>query len=392
MNEGPSNVASDHSFFAEEQNKPEKKQNKSQYDFSKNSSNPEGIFDMLNKEIKHVVENCKDLSYYSNSNSKISEQQQYNEQFLDSRYWCVGKNHDNENDFLSIKNDKKDNMKIKNNKNEVNNNYYGKVIEEKILYVNDEDENNDFNDDFDEKDMEEKTIENMEKGINEINSIKVNKNNLNNKGNLNNNNSKFNYNNEVNTVNKSKSFIESDEHFLILKEQIKCNKINQSYFPYIHKNQQVRSFVSTYNNYPSTFSKGSFISTNNSSNNKYKKEEEHFSFEEEIKINNNMNNINNNEIRNNNSYRHGNKFGPHLSNYNQLSNNNINAESTNMNNINNNSNFNMNNNFLYNRIPKMNLNMVYYIPVQQSIPNNINYINNNKVFSNLNIIKNKLVI
>ena len=38
-------------------------------------------------------------------------------------------------------------------------------------------------------------------------------------------------------------------------------------------------------------------------------------------------------------------------------------------------------------IPKMNLNMVYYIPVQQqTISANTNYINNNKIFSNLNNI------
>ena len=68
MNDASSLVASEHSYFADEQNKPELEQNKNQIDFSKNSSNPEGIFDTLNKEIKLVVENCKDLSYYSNSN------------------------------------------------------------------------------------------------------------------------------------------------------------------------------------------------------------------------------------------------------------------------------------------------------------------------------------
>ena len=51
-------------------------------------------------EIDLPFENCKDLSYYSNSNSKISEQQQYNEQFLDSRYWCVRKNHNESEDLI----------------------------------------------------------------------------------------------------------------------------------------------------------------------------------------------------------------------------------------------------------------------------------------------------
>ena len=404
MNDASSLVASEHSYFADEQNKPELEQNKNQIDFSKNSSNPEGIFDTLNKEIKLVVENCKDLSYYSNSNSKISEQQQYNEQFLDSRYWCARKNHNNENDSLNAKIEKGDKKYIykNNNKNDIIKNNE-KDNEEKILYINDEDEDekNNFNDDdFDEEDMEEKTIEKRENDINEINSIKVNNNNLNNK-NIDNSNNKD--KNGENNLNKSKCVTESDDQFLIMNEKINSNtpnKVNQPYFPYIYNNQQVHSFVSTYNNYQSTFSKGSFISTNNSSNNKIKKDEDHSS-EEDIKINNNninnINNINIDEIKknsNNNYNNHGNKFGPHLNNYNQLSNNNninnINIESANlnnMNNINNISNFNMNNNFLYNRVPKMNLNMVYYIPVQQQpISTNTNYISNNKIYSNLNNI------
>ena len=67
--------------------------------------------------------------------------------------------------------------------------------------------------------------------------------------------------------------------------------------------------------------------------------------------------------------------------------NNINIETANITYINNISNFNMNNNFLYNSVAKMNLNMVYYIPVQQqSITTNNNYINNNKIVSILNNI------
>ena len=397
MNEASSPVASEHSFFDDELNKLDAEQNKTQFDFSKNSSNPEGIFDTLNKEIKHVVENCKDLSYYSNSNSKISEQQQNNEQFLDSRYWCVRKNN-NEIDSSFYKYERNDK---KNNNNKINSNKNEKDFEEKILYINDEDEKNNFNDDFDIEDMEEKTIENKENGINEINSIKVNNNNLNNKNkdNLYNNNIN-NFNNNNNNFTKLKNAIEQDEQFLYLNEKLNPkntpNKISQSYFPCIYNNQQVHSFVSTYNNYPSTFSKGSFISTNNSSNNKYKKDEDHCSseIEEEIRINNNINCITNEETKKiSNSNNHGNKFGPHLNNYNQLANNNISninyetANLTNINNINNLTNFNINNNFLYNRIPKMNLNMVYYIPVQQQpISNNANYMNNNKIFSNLNNI------
>ena len=386
MNEA--SLVSEHSYFGDEQSKIETEQNKTQFDFSKNSSNPEGIFDTLNKEIKLAVENCKDLSYYSNSNSKISEQQQYNEQFLDSRYWCVRKNN-NESDSPNTKNEKSEKIN-NNNKNDSNIKNVKDIEVEKIININDEDEKNDFNDDdFDEEDMAEKTIENRENGINEINSIKVNNNNLNNKNKDNiiiNNNSNTNNNNN----NKSKCISEHDDQFLILNEKLNPshtpNKINQSYFPCIYNNQQVHSFISSYNNYPSTFSKGSFISTNNSSNNKYKKDEDHCSseIEEEIKINNNNTNDDTKKISN--SYKHGNKFGPHLNNYCQLSNNNIsniNIDTANINNIT----FNINNNFIYNRIPKMNLNMVYYIPVQQQpISNNANYMNNNKIFSNLNNI------
>ena len=123
MTEAASIVTSEHSFFGDEQNKLENEQNKTQFDYSKNSSNQEGLFDALNKEIRHVVENGKDLSYYSNSNSKISEQQQYNDQFLDSRYWCSRKNN-NENDYLNgknEKNEKKNNLKNEINKNDNNN-------------------------------------------------------------------------------------------------------------------------------------------------------------------------------------------------------------------------------------------------------------------------------
>ena len=79
---------SENSYFGEEKENMDSEQNKNQIDYSKNSSNPEGIFDIVNKEIRHVIENGKDLSY-SNSNSRISDQYQNKEQFLYSRYWCV---------------------------------------------------------------------------------------------------------------------------------------------------------------------------------------------------------------------------------------------------------------------------------------------------------------
>ena len=61
---------------------------KNNKEFSKNSSNPEKIYDKLNSEIKKVTENGKDLSYQSsNSNSKILERSQINEKLFDSKYW-----------------------------------------------------------------------------------------------------------------------------------------------------------------------------------------------------------------------------------------------------------------------------------------------------------------
>ena len=62
--------------------------NKNNKELSKNSSNPEKIYDKLNSEIKKVTENGKDLSYQSsNSNSKILERPQINENLFDSKYW-----------------------------------------------------------------------------------------------------------------------------------------------------------------------------------------------------------------------------------------------------------------------------------------------------------------
>ena len=152
---------------------------------------------------------------------------------------------------------------------------------------------------------------------------------------------------------------------------------NNTFMPYIYNTNPVHSFISSYNNYPSNLSKGSFISTNNSSNNKYKKNEEFCPSEleeDEIKPNNN-----------NNIYTHGNKFGPHLMDFNHIQNNSINLEPNNITNMNGINNYSMSNNYLYNPIPKMNLNMVYYIPIQQqTIPNNNNYINNTKIISSLN--------
>ena len=100
MDEASSNHNSEHSFFGDENYNIDSERNKNQIDYSKNSSNPECVFDKINKEIKYVIENGKDLSY-SNSNSKISDQYQNKEQFLYSRFWRV-KNNNNENDSSKL--------------------------------------------------------------------------------------------------------------------------------------------------------------------------------------------------------------------------------------------------------------------------------------------------
>ena len=380
MKETSSEDQSEHSYFGDEIDNMESDQNKNNIDFSKTSSNPECVLDNVNKKIKSIIENGKDLSY-SNSNSKISDHFQNKEQFLYSQYWLTKKKSNNDTDSSSAIIENKKNQKIK------------EKDEEKILYNSDEEENNINNinnkfddDDFDEEDMEEKTIEKKENDINEINSIKVNNNNLNNKDNLsltNNSNS----NNDLKQINPNNN-INSNISNITLNTNIneKINTINtpsklsppqtpnNSFMPYLYNTNQVHSFISSYNNYPSNLSKGSFISTNNSSNTKFKKNEEHSEIEEdEIKLNNNS------------IFTHGNKFGPHLIDYSHIQSNTINLEQNNLNSINSINSFNMSNNFLYNRIPKMNLNMVYYIPIQQqAIPTNNNYINNNKIITNLN--------
>ena len=391
MSEGEgSSQASGNSFFGDEENKSESEENRNNIDFSKNSSNPEGIFDTLNKEIRFAVENCKDLSY--NSNSKISEQQKYNEQFLDARYWWAKKSHEKykinnwSNNIINNNNGQRDESQKKEND-----------FEEKILYINDEDEKNNDNNDNDEfnmEDMEEKTIEKSENDINEINSIKVNNNNLNNK---NQDNKKEEKSINKGDTTKTKDIVNEKEDPLRsindkLNPSLTHNKMTPSLFNVINNNAQVHQVMSTFNNIPTSFNKGSSTSTNNSSNNKNKKDEEHCS--SEIEEDNHANNNNNNEeIKNNMTYTHGNKFGPHLNNYNQLSSNNmnvINMGSTNlvnMNGMNTINNYNLGNSFLYNRIAKTNLNMIYYIPIQQQqILHNSNYMNTNKIFPNLNSV------
>ena len=349
MNEGSSVAASEHSFFADQQSKSEKEKNKNSKDISKNSSNPEKNFENLNKEIKLALEN-NDTSNYSNSNSKISEHQ-LSEQYLDPKY-CIYKKKINNDDSLSVKTEK--------NKNKDN------ILEEKLLYYSEEHEKfNKYDEVFDIEEMEEKTEEKNGKGINQINSIKINKNNLDNMNNL------------------SNSDIESNDKFVNLNTKFRTNHTpnktnNKESFINKNNNNLVHSFIETMNKYPSLLSKSSFLSTNNSSNNKIKKDEEYCT-SDIIEENNITKNTNKEEIKYNNTatkynnYRQGNKFGPHLNSYSQMYNNNLTFDPLStvgmysINNIN-------NNNYLYHQIPKMNLNMVYYIPIQQT--------NNNKIYNN----------
>ena len=67
MNDVQSQKNSENSYFGDEEENMELDQNKNPID-------PQYIMDTVNKEIKYVVENSKDLSY-SNSNSKISTKQ-----------------------------------------------------------------------------------------------------------------------------------------------------------------------------------------------------------------------------------------------------------------------------------------------------------------------------
>ena len=365
MNDVQSQKNSENSYFGDEEENMELDQNKNPID-------PQYIMDTVNKEIKYVVENSKDLSY-SNSNSKISDQFQNKEQLLYSRYWCVKKK--NNSDYTDSSSAIMDNKKINLKENTKNNE---KKEEEKILYYNSDEENsNKYNDDFDEEDMEEKTIEKNENDINEINSIKVNNNNLNKKDSI------INISNTISPDINIKPKINNNNNTIINEKINLCNtpnKLNQSSFiPYIYNTNSVQSFISSYNNYPSNLSKGSFISTNNSSNQKYIKNDEIYSSEleeDEIKPNN-VNNI----------YTHGNKFGPHLMDYNHIQNNSMNMEQNNLTNINNINNFNLTNNYMFNGMSKMNLNMIYYFPMQQqTIPTNNNYMTNGKIIPNINKI------
>ena len=189
---------------------------------SKNSSNPEKMYDKLNNEIKKFTENGKDSSYISsNSNSKNP----INERIYDSKYW-KGINKENKI-FEPIK---------FTNKFE----YLKKKLSKKNngIFINS------FDDDFDSDDLEEDTFHN-EDIINKVSSIKIQSNNLTGENN-NFNNKKTdskeyiinkikisplnnNHINNTNTKNKSNNENEKDEE---MNENIEnsSKRIYQNYY------------------------------------------------------------------------------------------------------------------------------------------------------------------
>ena len=64
--------------------------------YSPTSSNPESVFDNLDSEIQLVIENEKELSFMSNSNSKINEQNIT--PYLNHKYWETDKNSSSDNE------------------------------------------------------------------------------------------------------------------------------------------------------------------------------------------------------------------------------------------------------------------------------------------------------
>ena len=272
------------SYFSDkEQNYKEDIDSQNKQEYSKNSSfnYPEIIFEKLNKEINLAKENSKDLtiSYNSNSNSRITEQQQlYIEQYLDSKYWSASKNNNKEltDSYENLKyiNGPKSKLKQNNSNNRIpkpylstysktdninifegdisnNNNKstYGNddsendennknENEDSEIIINNEDEefdniknenisNNDYNN-YDIKNIEEKTNSNKESDINKIKSIKINTNKLNNDKSQKNShliNNQSNNKNKENLTSPSKPYDQSNYY-----NTNNCSKINQFFY------------------------------------------------------------------------------------------------------------------------------------------------------------------
>ena len=155
MSENISIIGGEISFFEDKSfNTSESAKNNKELS-SKNSSNPEKMYDKLNSEIKKYTENGKDSSYISsNSNSKNP----INEKIYDSKYW-KGINKENKIFEPVIFSNKFEYLKKKlSNKNNG-------------IFINS------FDDEFDSDDLEEDTFHN-EDIINKVSSIKIQSNDL----------------------------------------------------------------------------------------------------------------------------------------------------------------------------------------------------------------------
>ena len=329
ISEGERSFFGDTSFHKGETNKNNK-------EFSKNSSNPEKIYDKYYSEIKIVTENGKDSSYQSsNSNSKILERPPINERLFESKYWSSNNKEKNINATQFTNNFKKLKKKLSGNKKE-------KIIpfpkNDKIF------ETYSDIDEFDSDAMDENISENSEI-INNVFSIQIQSNNFNNNSTV-----------DSSIVNKENNkiicFTEPEEYYQ--NNNLKnVNINNQELFSnQIGRYEQIGSFVSM--NYPS-LNKGSFISNYQNNNNIIIKENEN---------NKNENNNENKDLNEGNENCGINSYQSYCTEYRTRIRNSDIHESK------------------FSNFPIMNLNMVYYSNIASSniIENNNNQ-NNNKINS-----------
>ena len=320
---------------------------KNNKDISKNSSNPERTYEKLNLEIKNVTDNKKDLSYLSNSNSKINDQPECSEQFLNIKYWKNKENSRNQTQSpkqFSIKFEKIKKLELKKNKNKIPKPNNSSSIFE---YTSDIDEF--YSDELNENNEDHEII-------NKISSINIQSPNFQNSiNNTSNNKSLDNENKNI----RFKSITEPDEYTFQRPSFIENfnnnstpRKVNESFYTNPYINYPLGSFFSM-NNY-GHINKGSFASTNYSSNKVY--HNNYGSSEDIIEFDDSLNeNVDCNSIGNGN-------YKSYLSNYRAKIPNNESNDS-----------IQTNNNIRY---PIMNLNLVYCNPNNNNLIENINNNNN----------------
>ena len=425
------------------QNDSQKQQKNSKRGCSPDSSNPESDFENLDSEIKLVVENEKDISFLSNSNSGIYEQQSNIDQLLNYKHWGIRKESPktispNKIYFkdISLKNKiflfneqkihKPFHSKYASNNPEYNegcescNNKSTKSDEdsetrtERFHNITENDVCNDDNDflcesnkyNFKENNNKSNTNENFEKEKKiKINNTHKEKDNINNNakpkkktieekvkekilsnfyGNSSNNN---NISNNSNNIIKPNIFMSS---FNYSASSSNCDQMNYAsqtknclspFFQRTYLPPPIYPIMPNYNNYQSNLTKRNIMPTTNIS----------------IKNANNENEIKNNENdeekylikKENEKNEKQNKFNNNIYNFNEkIRKNSIDVASLVI---------NQNNNPNLVRYQKMNLNMVYYPPIQIKLQNaasqkliqqnnNVNIMNENN--SSENITKN----